>query len=167
MPTSFFVNPAGLAIKDIPRSCIEGAEYIIQSIVTNDNKRPWTNNVSSKPYVYANFGGGVKVNISYRVNFHDKMHGFGSYNFDDLGRRLELGEGIILLNTKPTDSGTYNMHLGAIVAVSDTHYWISDVSENGKVEWCSDWVARKVRRLSQFREMGYPSEDFAIGYLHT
>lgn len=165
MPVSFFVDAAGQPKKNIPRSCIEGAEYIIQSLVTDDKNRAWTNNIAKKPYVYASFGGGVEVNISKTQNFHDGISGFGDFDFIKF-RRLQLGEGIILLNTHANDFGTYNMHLGAIVAVDDSHYWISDVSENGKVEWCADWKAVKVRRLSQFREMQYPSGHYAMGFLH-
>jgi hypothetical protein len=58
------------------------------------------------------------------------------------------------------------MHLGAIVAKDDDDYYLSDVSENGKVQLLLGWPIARIDRLTKFRADGYPLKNFAMGLLY-
>ncbi|MDN3637373.1 hypothetical protein QWY82_01005 [Simiduia curdlanivorans] len=97
----------------IPASCIESAEYIIQSI--HGGVCPeWKPGQTRAPNVYATFGNGKTFNVSLTENFHKQASGVTDYDFK--GSLPGIGQGIICLNTSSADL-PYNMHLGAVLAV--------------------------------------------------
>lgn len=167
MPSSFFVTAGLKPALPIPRSCIEGAEYIIQSIAQNNMALPWLEGQENLPHVIAEFGKGMTINITTENNFYEngKCLGLSSYNFDNIA--LGLGHGIILVNNHTTDVGNYNMHLGAVVAIEGGYYYFSDVAETGNVIMTANWDIMKIKRLSQFRGNEYSSGNYAMGLLRT
>ena len=118
-----FTSRSGRGIVNVPNSCIESAEYIIQSI-SNVNLLPWKRGQSQSPNVIATFGD-REINISETENFHRNTRGITSYKFDSLPN---IGQGIICLN-KTVEDLPYNMHLGAVVASSDESVLISNMME--------------------------------------
>ena len=165
MPISDFVDISFNPRLPIPSSCIEGAEYIIQCI-SKGSILAWKKNTARKPHVWAEFGGGVKFNISNQPDFHTdpKCVGLKSYPF---GSTLpNIGYGLILLNKTSTDATSYNMHLGAVVAVDDSYTYISDVSEGKTVSLVNNWPVKKITQVGDFRIPGYPTKEFAVGILY-
>jgi hypothetical protein len=164
MPKSHFITDGfGPALR-IPRSCIEGAEYIIQCIAVNDYARSWRVNQTLEPHVYAEFGGGIRINISEEANFHKNPICVGLQNYD-FATDPVIGEGIILLNKTKGDKA-FNMHLGAIVAIDNGTYYISDVSHRGRVIMNIHWEIKPITTLNGFRGgTQYPHQSFAMGLL--
>jgi hypothetical protein len=164
MPLDFLDNSFSPRLP-IPKSCIEGAEYIIQCIAKN-SALAWKPNTTRNPHVWAEFGSGIKFNISKEPNFHmdKKCVGLRSYIFG--GGLPDVGCGLILLNKTSSDSNTFNMHLGAVVAREDGYTYISDVSEKGKVQMISNWPVKKITHVSEFRIPGYPTSEYAVGLLY-
>lgn len=165
MPIEFLDNSHSPRLQ-IPRSCVEGAEYIIQCIAMN-SVLVWKPNTTRDPNVWAEFGGGIKFNISKEANFHKDKRcvGLRSYIF---GSSLPtIGCGLILLNKTSSDANDFNMHLGAIVAREDGYTYISDVSQTTtKVVMVGDWPVKKITQVSDFRDTGYPAREFAVGLLY-
>lgn len=93
----------------VPESCIESAEFIIQSI-NNDVATPvWKGGGKAlKPHVIATFGGNVKINVSTSDLLSHNIKGLSDYEFD--GQLPELGQGLILLrkDTATCPKGYYN-----------------------------------------------------------
>lgn len=114
--TSIFVEVSGRGYtrykQQIPASCIESAEYIIQSI-QGGTCLDWKAGETRTPNVYAVFGDGKEFNVSVTQDFHKQASGVTDYDFD--GSLPGIGQGIICLNTSSSDL-PYNMHLGAVIA---------------------------------------------------
>lgn len=166
MPTSNFVTASFKAALSVPKSCIESTEYIIRSIALNNYSLSWTEGEAQKPYVLAVFGGGRTFNISAGSNFHNSPEcvGLADFNFNTIN--LQLGHGIILLNNRSHNTGQYNMHLGAVVAIEGGYIYLSDVSEHGKVYMTKSWAVNRVRNLNEFRGHDYAaSKGYAMGLL--
>lgn len=127
---------------------------------------PWLEGEAQKPYVLAVFGGCRMINISANSNFHNSQECIGLTDFNFNTVNLQLGHGIILLNNRSQNSSSYNMHLGAVVAIENGCIYLSDVSEHGKVSMTKSWKVTKVQSLDEFRGHDYaPSKGFAMGLL--
>lgn len=166
MPRSMFVDKSFLPCLQVPESCIESAEFIIQCIA-NKSYLGWKEGKTRKPHVMAEFGFNKKFNITTQANFHEDPScvGLRSYSFGSWVP--DIGQGLILLNKKSADASTYNMHFGAIVAVDGSDYYISDVSDSGGgVKLIGGWPVKKITNVNDFRIPGYPKTDYAIGLLY-
>jgi hypothetical protein len=133
-----FMNEDGTIDKNaqVPESCIQSAEFIIQSCY-NRNPPEWSPEEDAEPYVYMHFGSGDSVNITITQNiqnmdFSDRT----DFNFDKY--QPTIGEGVAFINAsnKDANSRSYNMHFMAILVVQGTKranrvtgYIISDVNE--------------------------------------
>jgi hypothetical protein len=160
-----FLNSKNKPAEEIPSSCIEGAEYIIQCIY-NDKLHKWANNQKNKPHVMADFGGGKTIDITGTKDFHEKAICTGLADFD-FRNGLKLGQGIILLNNTGKDAGKgkFNMHLGAVVKVLNNGWILSDVSDLGSVAMDKSWGTKKIFTPDDYRGPDYPATIYAIGLL--
>ncbi len=107
------VNDDGsVGMFEVPESCIESAEYLIQCCYIGKAIR-W-NSGSKRPDVFAHMGNAI-INITATEDCHTTvMPAHGSYPFSQLP---VLGEGIVLFNVgKDAGKGGYNMHFMAVVA---------------------------------------------------
>ena len=81
----------------VPNSCIESAEYIIQATATAKIPAKWTSGAATKPHVWAVFHSHM-VNISNTPNFHNLVDSsVKEYPF--AGTLPGLGEGLCIVNT--------------------------------------------------------------------
>lgn len=133
----------------IPRSCIESAEFIIQKI--KDPNVVWSaNSRSRRPYVFASFGGGTRLNITTHGKLADALTGVSDYG--GLSTLPQIGEGLIIANNEKANKAPYNMHLGAVVARhrSKAAAIISDVSEEGAVDPVNSWRITCIQKCAVF-----------------
>ncbi|HEY6528489.1 MAG TPA: hypothetical protein VIZ65_07330 [Cellvibrionaceae bacterium] len=153
-------------VSQVPNSCIESAEFILQVINsgTNDSVTWDRAEVSRTPHVYAEFKSHY-INITDTADFHDYItESIVSYPF---GSSLPtLGEGICLVN-KGQDSGGYNMHFGAVVAVQNGSVEISDMNEpNNAPVGLAPLETITIKNVNDFRANGYEHRStFALGKL--
>jgi hypothetical protein len=151
----------------VPDSCIESAEYIIQSIYgENHGQRPlrWVRSgIERSTHVIANFGNRT-ICITATLNFHDQdFSDLVDYNFVSLPN---VGEGLICLNK--TSNLLYNMHLGAIVASNANQAQISNMMEQkGNEVKMVPLQTIKIIHCDDFREetFGSLASKYALGLL--
>ncbi len=156
--------------RQIPRSCIESAEYVIQEI--NGCTQAWTEEGQTRePNVIAEFGNG-SIDISTSENVQDELTGKTNYDFDvdpDTGEELlpGVGEGLIIGNSSDQDLDPYNMHLGAIVARHRALNVciISDVSEDGEVILIDPWRIICLQSVQEFKGADYRAPEYVMGKL--
>jgi hypothetical protein len=123
----FMINtytPKGVKI---PMSCIESAEFIIQ---THYNKGlEWKANEERKPNVWMYFGCGTRFNISTQDLMEMNMEGV--LNFDLESRPPQKGEGIAIFNVGKCvrHLKKYNMHFMAMLGCTDKNLYMSDINE--------------------------------------
>jgi hypothetical protein len=160
---SLFANEGGHPLNQIPRSCIESAEYIIQCLAAG-GLLGWAEGQERTPHVIACFGNNVTFNITTQENFHTdpRCNGLVDYAFN--GQLPAIGQGLILLNKTGADQ-PFNMHLGAVIATARNRVKISDVSENGPVAMIANWETKVLNTIEDFRGDDYPANNFAIGLL--
>lgn len=149
----------------VPNSCIESAEYIIQATATAKIPAKWTSGAATKPHVWAVFHSHM-VNISNTPNFHNLVDSsVKEYPF--AGTLPGLGEGLCIVNTGADNKG-YNMHFGAVVRVGRGRVDVSDMSEI--ITETPQLVKIKVAALTKvddFRGQTYKDSQFIIGKLTT
>lgn len=123
--SELFVTRGGRSSGNVPRSCIESAEYVIQSIAEG-RRLEWRAGETREPHVIAHFKG-VTIDITATPDFHRRREiaGVEDYSFTSLP---EIGEGLICVN-KTGEDLAYNMHLGAVVARDDDRALISNMME--------------------------------------
>lgn len=123
--SELFVTRGGRSSANVPRSCIESAEYIIQSIAEG-RRLEWRSGETREPHVIAHFKD-VTIDITATPDFHRSrdVAGVEDYRFAALP---EIGQGLICVN-KTGDELGYNMHLGAVVARDDDRALISNMME--------------------------------------
>lgn len=164
MAISKFLTSGFKPALSIPQSCIEGAEYIIQSIKLGDYALSWAEGTTRKPHVLAVFGGNVQFNISNDPDIQNdsRCSTLTDYSF---GSGPDIGQGIILLN-KTKKNKSFNMHLGAVVAVEGGKIYMSNVAESGTVVMVKNWDVLAISKAEDFRTSnGFSDKSFAIGLL--
>lgn len=164
--SKLFVDASGASVANVPRSCIESAEYIIQSISAN-KLLPWTKAGEARtPHVFARFGDSKSINISDTAEFQNQAVGLKDYGFTSLPA---IGQGLICLNNTTKDLG-YNMHLGAVVAADTGKILISNMMEPfGKVVKLTALDTIEVTDVGSFRSSAFDTESdkYALGLLTT
>ncbi len=168
-----FLNLLG-PLEEVPESCIESAEYIIQSII-NGKRHVWEENKTVDPHVYAIFANGVEFDISECENFHEKIdEKVGDYPFQTLRGGLPgIGQGLVCVN-KHWRNRHYNMHLGAVVASARLKnakhaVILSNMMHTEKmVEMVELQTTKWISSPDQFRSLLSSSyRNFALGLLAT
>ncbi|QDQ28304.1 hypothetical protein FNU76_19195 [Chitinimonas arctica] len=158
--------------KILPKSCIESACHIIQSIAEN-KYTPWKNEGTSitRTAVWAVFGNKM-ICVSNGSDLPSKFTGVTEYSeFKDKIMEKPIGRGFILANSHTKDAMS-NMHLGAILKVNDGDYHFSDISEvegeavrNILVTPKSILVAQADGLVDKLKKVGYKAKKFVPGLL--
>jgi hypothetical protein len=162
-------------IKEVPRSCIESAEFIIQTFHERD-PADWQPDQTAKPNIYAHWGEGGVINITEAPKVVDELSGKKPLPFKPRKEggydEFSLGLGLMLGNvTKKDMKGTYNMHLGAVVAchVDRKAAIYSDESEPDKAEdikLINPWRIKGIQKPDEFRGDTYKDENiYKLGLL--
>ena len=164
--SSLFVSSTGRGTGTVPRSCIESAEYIIQSIYAT-KRLPWSKaGEAREPSVNAHFGGGKSIDISKTPDFHKSALGLKDYPFTALPG---IGQGLICLNNTKDDLG-YNMHLGGVVATDTGKVLISNMMEPfGVSVTLVTLTTIEITNVADFRTDNFGSDagKYALGLLST
>jgi hypothetical protein len=159
--------------KEVPESCIESAEFILQTFHGREPPDWSAEEQVAKPSIYAHFGDGGVINITESENAVDELSGKKELPFPEIeGGGYEafvLGTGLILGNVTEKDYGDYNMHLGSFVAsqVDKKAAIISDVSEpEGDVKLIKPWRITGIQKPDDYRGKDYENKDvYKIGLL--
>jgi hypothetical protein len=118
------------ARKRIPVSCIQSAEFIIQTV--HNSGLVWKEGQDLEPHVYMHFGSGQSYNITTTENLQDVVTGAND-DFDLASRPPRNGEGIAFINVSKENAKFYNMHFMAVLATSETDgepsFMMSNLSE--------------------------------------
>jgi hypothetical protein len=114
----------------IPVSCIESAEYIIQTFHNQGlklNKPGKGPKQTRTPHVFMHFGGGVRYNISTEDLMKIKSPGIQSFDLE----RCPPGEGqgVAIFNVSNDDAPGYNMHFMAVLGYTDKYIYMSNLNE--------------------------------------
>ena len=164
-------NPTG----NVPESCIESAEYIIQCIANGTTYSWVANQPPRNPHVIAHLGNGKTINISTQRDLLEAAELSCSYNFNGLPK---LGQGLICVNRTTRDIKPYNMHLGAVIATEMggsksrpviSKVLISEISEvnpsNVQMIQLDASNTKWYSSVAEFRGNLYDENCFALGLL--
>jgi hypothetical protein len=108
----FMISAHKPARKMIPVSCIQSAEYIIQTY--HEPGLAWKQGVDLNPHVYMHFGSGPSYNITTTEDVHLKPTA-ANQDFDFVCRPPQPGEGVAFINVSGEE---FNMHFMAVLAIS-------------------------------------------------
>jgi len=161
--------------KEVPRSCIESAEFIIQTLRGRE-PTDWQPGQSAQPNIYAHWGEGGVINISKSEDVVDQLSGKKALPFNEReeGGYYEFTQGLGLMIGNVAEKDTkdrYNMHLGAVVAnhVDYLAAIYSDESEPDKDEdivLINPWRIKGIQKPDEFRGDTYKDENiYKLGLL--
>lgn len=168
MPVTYDSSVKFDKTKQVPNSCIEAAEFLVQVMAGKGKSVTWhKSGAIRKPHVYAEFAS-CYVNITATDNFHNLVtQSVKDYPFNNA--LPTKGEGICLVNKlQDADPNAFNMHFGAVVKTGTGTVEVSDMNEPGNgVVGLAPLVTTTIRKVDDFRGGDYPKSRYALGKLTT